>query len=72
MKIKTFKEEITIDICQKNSVIAILGRNAGGKSSIFEAVYNIKGILENKKDIASCYKPYAFDEKTIYCCLVYR
>lgn len=62
---KSFKDEVTIDISQEKSVVAILGRNASGKSTIFEVLSYVKGLFKNIKNIQECYKPYAFDKDFI-------
>ena len=64
---KSFKDEVCINICQEKSVIGIVGRNASGKSSIFEVLYNIKGIISNKKSIDLCYIPNAFAKEDEPC-----
>lgn len=55
---KSFKDEIEFPICQKNSVVSLIGRNASGKSTIFEALYNIKQLLAREITIQECYKPF--------------
>ncbi|MEI0580054.1 AAA family ATPase [Brachyspira pilosicoli] len=63
---KTFKDKIILEINDDKFVISIIGRNASGKSTIFEAIENLKKILtlENNYNIKDFYKPYLFDDKT--------
>lgn len=63
---KTFKNRVTLSISDEKNVTAIIGRNASGKSSIFEAIENISHILtlDNSKPLKDIYKPYIFDKET--------
>lgn len=63
---KTFKNKVTLSISDEKNVTAIIGRNASGKSSIFEAIENINRILtlDNSLSFKDIYKPYLFDKET--------
>lgn len=63
---KTFRNKATLSISDEKNVIAIIGRNASGKSSIFEAIENISSILtlDNSISLKDIYKPYLFNKET--------
>lgn len=63
---KTFKNRVTLSISDEKNVTAIIGRNASGKSSIFEAIENINRILtlDSSLSFKDIYKPYLFDKET--------
>ncbi len=64
---KTFKEEIEfeIDTDTDKDILAIIGPNACGKTTFFEALLDIKRMLKfnNQISIKECYKPYRFNNE---------